>query len=59
MKKETKQSKASWMATTSDLIIQQHPELAGRLDWNALTYSYNIGRTPKEAAEVYIKILKA
>ena len=47
--------KAQWMCSAQDMILAARPEMAGKLEWEALTYYFNEGETPDYAADQYVK----
>ena len=51
--------RSSWMAQASNQIFEQMPELVGRINWDMLMHSFNVGRTPAEAAKIYIRVVTA
>ena len=41
----------TWMAEAERLVIEQRPDLRGRVDWDSLRHCFNIGDTPDQAAD--------
>lgn len=49
--------RTSWMGAFQDHCSRLDPRTIGRIKWDEIEHSYNIGKTPLEAAEAYIKTL--
>ena len=44
------------MRAVEDSIVTARPDLAGRLDWDTLTYLYNSGAGVDEARHRYLRV---
>jgi hypothetical protein len=49
--------RASWMGAFQDHCSRLDPRTIGRIKWDEIEHSYNIGTTPEDAAKAYIKTL--
>jgi hypothetical protein len=49
------QQRADWMARFSDLLVTANPAHSGRIDWDTAAYHYLGGKTPEQAAELYLR----
>jgi hypothetical protein len=54
MKTKTKaQAQADWYAKFTEALITHHPELSGRIDWDAAKYYFLYGTPVLEAVDLY------
>ena len=54
MKRQTKtEQRAQWMGEFTDRLVGAHPELSGRIDWDAATYYFLYGKTVEDAVSEY------
>ena len=44
----------AYMAAFAELLLDKHPRLAGRIDWDAARYYYLYGTPVSEAVDQYI-----
>ncbi len=47
------EQRAQWMGEFADRLVGAHPELSGRIDWDAATYYYLYGKTVEDAVSEY------
>lgn len=54
MKRQTKaEQRAQWMGHFVEQLLKAHPELSGRIDWDAATYYFLYGKTVEDAVSEY------
>lgn len=54
--KQNSAHKQKWMAHAERIITDAIPELAGKMDWDTLTYLYNQGEFAQTAAVKIINL---
>ena len=47
------QAQADWYGKFTEALVSHHPELAGRIDWDAAKYYFLYGTPVSEAVDQY------